>query len=777
MRACVRGIRAAWAILAACGVWFGGAQQLQAQADPSMPKPDVLIINSYAPGYRWSDDMLAGLIGRVRERHKDFEPVIEFLDLRRFPSPDREPGLLQDILAKVAVSPPRLVVTLDNPAFEFATRHRARIAPGVPLVFGGLNRFVPEMIDGMPKVTGVSEESDYSGTFTLIQHLRPRANRVLVIGNPSPSSLESRRAFEAVAPRYADRYSFEFFESWTNEELFARLESLSDEWVAMILDVTRDVTGRDNYDDTTFYRMMRSRPRVPVFINSRPPGVRDIVAEPWDSIGGGLVVPEVHGRAVGDLIVRVLSGEDVDAIPVVRYSPQQLEVEYSQMKRFGIPLRLLPPGTLVNNAPSPFYQINRTRLIQFGVVLVILVGVIVVLSLNIFWRHRAEHALRRAEEHLRSSQKLEAVGLLAGGVAHDFNNILQVIRGHAGFLRANLAAGMEPEAEDVTIIEDAAERATQLTRQLLAFSRKQALNIGPIDPNALVNDMGRMLKRVLGEHIELRVVPLAETCTLVGDKGQLEQVLLNLCVNARDAMPGGGRIQIELKRTELGPEAQADVPEVAPGPYLVLVVSDNGSGMAPEVRRRLFEPFFTTKPAGKGTGLGLAVVYGVVRQHQGAIRVYSEPGKGTVFRVMLPLRGSAPEAPVTERPAAIARGSGTVLVAEDDAQVRSITERVLRQNGFKVLTAADGQAALDLVNAHGGDIRLAVLDVLMPRLNGRQVFDRLRARHPEIRVLFCSGYSAEMLPPEIAPGDGFALLNKPYTSRELLEQVHRLLDT
>jgi signal transduction histidine kinase len=770
-----------WALLLVCLVGLAGVARTQvvdARVIDAMnaPAPEVLIINSYAPGYRWSDDMFTGLMTALRREFKDIEPVVLYLDARRFPEAEREAWQLADVLHKVARRPPRLVITLDNAAFDFALHHRAAIAPGVPLVFGGLNRFAPEMIAGQEEITGVSEETDFSGTFRLIAALRPEARRVLVLSNQSPSAIESRRVFETIAPRYSDRYSFDYYDTWANDQLFERLASLGDEWVALVLDVTRDATGQDNYNNTPFYHAMSTRPRVPVFINSRPPGVRDTKDEPWDAVGGGLIVADMHGDEVGRIAVRVLRGEPARSIPVVEYSPQRLEVEYVQLKRFGIPLDRVPTDALVNNAPASTVAVDRERVIQVVVALIVLTVIVLVLSLNILARHRAERALRTAEEHLRASQKLEAVGLLAGGVAHDFNNILQVIRGHAGFLREALAApAQKQELEDVMVIEDAAERATRLTRQLLAFSRKQALNFGPVDPNALVNEMVAMLRRLLGEHIELQVSSTVEPCPIVADRSQLEQVILNLCLNARDAMPSGGRIRIELKCVQVDPADLSELSELKSGPHLAMSISDTGAGMSQEVRRRIFEPFFTTKATGKGTGLGLAVVYGVVRQHGGAIRVYSEEGKGSVFRVMLPIRETSEVVDQAVEGKVLPRGGGTVLLAEDDMQVRKIAERVLSGNGFRVLTAADGQEALDLMATHSGEIRLAVLDVIMPRVSGRQVYDKLRTRYPEVRVLFCSGYSADMLSPEFAPGEGFAVLNKPYTSRELLAQVHRLL--
>ena len=754
-----------------CGLSFLGCSLLLSAVATDLP-PDVLVINSYAPGYEWSDEMLAGVLGALRQNHTEFEPIIQFLDYRRFPDTQREAWLLEDIAHKCRVRPPRLIITLDNPAFDFALKHRARLGADIPLVFGGVNRFTPDMIAGQRAITGVSEESDFSGTFALIRALRPQARHVLVIGNQTGSSLEKRRAFEEHVPELGRGLDFAYYEDWTNAQLVERVAALPDDWVGLILDVTRDAAGQNNYNNPPFSQALASRARVPLFLTSRPPGDNDWSVFDWDGVGGGMVVAEVHGRKVAELALRVLAGEDAAAIPVVTHSPQTLEVDYRQMMRFDLSLDRLPPGTAVINRPQTHYQINRSRVIQAGILLAALCGVIVVLSVNILRRRRAEQALGQTEERLRSAQKLEAVGLLAGGVAHDFNNILQIIRGHTEFLRESVA-GMPEAREDVATIRDAAERASQLTQQLLAFSRKQPLRTEPFDPSEFVAGVVKMLRRILGEHIDLRVDPLPAPALLVADKGQLGQVLINLCVNARDAMPEGGRIVIGLRQTEAGePE---DPQEVQAGPHLLLTVSDNGQGMTPEVNARRVEPFYTTKTMGKGTGLGLAVVYGIVRQHGGSIGVTSAPGEGTTFRILLPMGRAEATVPAPVPAAPPPPGQGTILLAEDDEQVRRVAMRFLENGGYRVLTAADGVEAEELIRRHHAEIRLAILDVIMPRRNGRQIYDYIRAHHPGIRVLFCSGYSAEMLPPGSAPDTTFELLHKPYTHEDLLARVQRAL--
>ena len=748
------------------------------RADAATPlgaaTPEVLIINSYAPGYEWSDDQLTGILSVLRQHHPEIEPVILYLDSRRFPDPVREGWLIEDVAHKCRVRPPRLIITVDNAAFDFALKYRARLGADVPLVFSGLNRFTPDMITGQPKITGVSEESDYSGTFTLIEKLRPQTRHILVISNESPSSRESRASFEPHASEHTNRYQFEYFDHWTNAELIERVAKLPDDWVGLILDVTRDTTGKSNYNDAEFTQQLATRARVPIFLNSRPPGSNDWSKYYWDGIGGGMVVATVHGAKAGELAVRVLAGEDAAMIPVVEHSPQISEVDYRQMKRFGLALDLLPPGTRVINQPVTFYQINRSRIILTVALLLLLSAIIVVLSANILLRKRAERALQQAEEKLRSAHKLEAIGLLAGGVAHDFNNILQVIRGHAGFLEESLGQ-MPAQRDDVEIIKKAAERATQLTRQLLAFSRKQPLKSEMIDPNALVADMVKMLGRVLGEHIELKAVPLAEPDTIVADRSQLEQVLLNLCVNARDAMPEGGRILIELNRTNLTEASMRNEQGLTAGPHLLITVSDTGCGMPREVLDRIFDPFFTTKDPGKGTGMGLSVVYGIVRQHGGTVHAYSEIGHGSVFKVLLPMSNRVADAVIPAPAVDRSPKTGTILLAEDDAQVKAIAVKVLTRNGFQVLAAADGEEAMALFAQHQAVIRLAILDVIMPRCNGRQVYEFIKSNHPGLPVLFCSGYSAEMLPPESAPDSGHALINKPYLPEQLLDEVHRLI--
>src|SRR2546421_3075940 len=379
------------------------------------------------------------------------------------------------------------------------------------------------------------------------------------------------------------------------------------------------------------------------------------------------------------------------------------------------------------------------------------------------------------EAQFRQAQKMEAVGRLAGGIAHDFNNLLTAILGSADLLLDTLAPDA-PEREDLEDIRKAAKRAADLTRQLLAFSRQQVLAPQVLDVNELVANMEKLLRRLIGEDVELRTALASGLGAVKADPGQLEQVIVNLAVNARDAMPQGGRLTIETGNVELDQAYAEQHFPAQPGPYVLLAVSDTGTGMDAATLSRIFEPFFTTKEKGKGTGLGLATVYGVVKQSGGYIWVYSEPGQGTSFKVYLPRVAEAPE-PARPDVAAAAplRGSETVLLVEDDEMVRNLTRRMLAGRGYTVLTASRGEDAMGVVERHAGSIDLLVTDVVMPGMSGRALAQRLLAMRPGLKVLYLSGYTDDAIVHHGMLEPGVAFLQKPFSADVLARKVREVL--
>jgi PAS domain S-box-containing protein len=389
----------------------------------------------------------------------------------------------------------------------------------------------------------------------------------------------------------------------------------------------------------------------------------------------------------------------------------------------------------------------------------------------------AENTLQLREEQLRQAAKMEAVGRLAGGVAHDFNNILTVIIGECELLLQELP-GKDPLVDGVTGILEATRRASSLTQHLLAFSRKQVLQPQPLDLNSAVTNLHRMLQRILGEDITLATNLVPDLGTVMVDSNQLEQVVLNLATNARDAMPQGGTLAIETANVDLDEDyAQKHVDAVA-GAYVRLTISDTGVGVDKDAMVHIFEPFFTTKEPGRGTGLGLSMVYGIVKQSQGHITVYSEVGHGTTFKIYLP-RCDQPLPDLTEPPplpTVAAGGTATILLVEDEASVRDVVSRMLEQVGYRILAAADPEEALYFSREHQGPIHLLFTDVVMPGMSGRQLANLILAQRPGLKVLFMSGYTEDAIFHHGVLDLGISFINKPFKYDSLVKKVREVLD-
>jgi PAS domain S-box-containing protein len=398
-------------------------------------------------------------------------------------------------------------------------------------------------------------------------------------------------------------------------------------------------------------------------------------------------------------------------------------------------------------------------------------------------RLRAQAQRERLERQLHQSQRLESLGQLAGGVAHDFNNLLGVILNYAAFVAQEVdthakggAVDWRAVMSDVNEIKRAAERATKLTHQLLAFGRREVAQPVVLSVNEVLRDIERLLTRTLGEHVELITLLAPDLWRVKADPGQLEQVLVNLAVNARDAMPGGGDLVLESQNVVVDDDYVARRPGLAVGRHVRLRVSDTGSGMDREVVARAFEPFFTTKPKGEGSGLGLATVYGIIKQAGGDVEIYSEPGIGTTISVMLPATEEAGAAEARPVEMGRIRGGETVLVVEDESAMRELTRRILARNGYQVIVASGGAEAIQAAEAYDGRIDLLLTDVVMPQMLGKEVAERLGVIRPGIGVLYMSGYAQPILGSTGTLEPGVALLEKPFSEAQLLEKAREVLD-
>jgi len=383
---------------------------------------------------------------------------------------------------------------------------------------------------------------------------------------------------------------------------------------------------------------------------------------------------------------------------------------------------------------------------------------------------------KRLEDQLQQAQKMEAVGMLAGGIAHDFNNLLTIINGYSQMLLGSLSENDENRSS-VEQIMKAGERAAELTRQLLTFSRRQVVRPKALDLNTVIASTAVMLRRLIGEHIELRIVEGPGLATVHADSGQLEQVILNLAVNSRDAMPTGGTLILETQNVDLEEPYAGPHTTLRPGRYAMLAVTDTGVGMDAQTRLRLFEPFFTTKEQGRGTGLGLSTVYSIVKQSGGEIVVYSEPGHGTCVKVYFPsVHENVPQEAAEEAAENARPGSETILLVEDEEAVRKLVRRTLERQGYHLLVAAGGADAVRMAEQHKGLIHLLITDVIMPQMSGRETAERLKALRPGLHVLYVSGYTETTVARTGALAAGELFLQKPFTPQALVRRVRELLD-
>jgi PAS domain S-box-containing protein len=479
-------------------------------------------------------------------------------------------------------------------------------------------------------------------------------------------------------------------------------------------------------------------------------------------------VAEAYGTSVEDMLGKTDADFNQNTEEVEWFRQGDLEVMDTLQEKF------IPEEVITDAAGEVRWlqTIKRPIVSPDGAVMQML-GV----ATDITARKQAEEALHRSEEQLRQSQKMEAVGKLAGGVAHDFNNLLTAINGHSELALRRLQED-DPLYRKLEAIKKAGERAASLTRQLLAFSRKQILQPKVLDLNQIIFEMNRMLQPLIGEDVALFTKLTPDLGKVKADPGQIEQVLMNLSVNARDAMPRGGKLTIETANIYINGEYARRHASVVPGWYVMLAVSDTGCGMDAETRERIFEPFFTTKEVGKGTGLGLSTVYGIVKQSGGNVWVYSEVGRGTTFKVYLPCTDRcAEEAESRADSHKILTGTETVLLVEDEEMVRDMAKEILQESGYQVLEAKHGHEALSVAEQHHGPIHLMLSDVVMPQMSGRELAEQLTPLRREMKVLYMSGYTDDAIVHHGVLDEGVAFIEKPFTPGALARKLREVLNT
>ena len=758
---------ASWSVPVAVALWMavGGSAPAFAQGDAR----GVLMLNSYNLGYTWSDELTRGVRVGLEASSLPIELSVEFLDARRR-GEERYPQMRALLNERYTPANTRLIIAGDDPALEFLVDRAPDLLPSVPVVFCGVSNGA--LVARLPRArfTGVRQVLTLAPYLDLgISLHAPR--RIFVVSDGTLTSRLHRQAVEAYGRQGGPPMTHLDGHDLSLDEIVAALR--------------RDTTPRDLVFTTSFtldhtgqsYNAREGLARIAAA--SAAPSYSAMSSE----VGQGLLVSGVnegfqHGLATARLALAVLRGRSPAQVPIETATWVGYQFDYQQLARFGVDESRLPAAAIVVGRPRSFYRENRPLIWTVTLFILGQSGVIATLTWNVLKRRRAERELARTEADLRHALKMDAIGRLAGGIAHDFNNLLTVINGHAVFLRETLGEVVDRDAAaSVEEIEKAGNQAAGLTRQLLAFSRKQLLQARVVNLNQIVGDLESMLGRLIGERIALTTALDPDLRNLTVDPGQIQQVIVNLVVNARDAMPEGGRIVIGTRNASVSPSATG--PEAfGGGSCVVLSVSDDGEGMSPQTRAQIFEPFFTTKPEGKGTGLGLAMVYGIVRQSGGRIEVESEPGQGTTFALYFPATDDAVAEPdPVARRGDVQRVPARVLVVEDQPEVRQLAVTALRRAGYDVAEATDGDEALARFAPRAREFALLLTDVVMPGLNGQELATQLRGANPALLVVFMSGYEHQILEHEKLAGPGAAFLAKPFTPAALVRQIDELLSS
>lgn len=875
--------RLALTLLAAVLMQAIGYCQPQAGSEP---RKNVLILNSYHQGFKWTDEQTQGVVDAMSSRQSQIKFYIAYMDTKW--SFDKDYFRLLHETYRVKFKHIRFdaIVATDNDAFNFLRLYRNDTFGEVPVVFCGVNWFKPEDLQGQTRYTGVNEDADIAANLDLMVRLHPAVKHIYIVVDTTTTGQIVHRKVLDQASTYKGRVAIHLLDDLGMPEILSMVSKLGSDSLVFLTIYQQDRSGHF-FEYSEIASLLSKHSAVPVY------GLWDFYLG-HGIVGGKLTSGKAQGTSAGGLALRILAGESPETIPIIMDSPNRHLFDYQQLKRFELSDIELPPGSRVINEPPRFYTLNKSLFWGLVTGLSGLAAGMVALLFYLHVRHKAEEDLRRSEERyhslvdnltlgiyrvggdeggrflqanpamarmfgfdspeellevpisslyqrseerpqflkeiqghgfvknrellmckkdgqpvwvsinakshrdetgrllwidgifeditekkhletlLHQSQKMEAIGTLAGGVAHDFNNILTVIIGYGNLLKRGLAPDSQA-MKHLAHLLSASEKAAELTRSLLAFSRKQIISPKKADLNEIVDGMGKLLFRVIGEDIELSFDAIPQALPILVDVGQIEQVLLNLVTNARDAMPHGGLLCIGTEHTRLTGEQMIRHDYATPGDYAVLTVSDNGLGMTEEVKQRIFEPFFSTKAIGKGTGLGLSILYGIVKQHEGDISVYSEPGIGTTFKIYLPIVPHDGPERVEDALAPALGGSETILVAEDNDEVRRLAQEVLSTAGYRVLLALDGDEAVLKFREHAEEIDLILLDVVMPRMNGKEVYDTIMAIKPGVRALFMSGYTADIINQKGILEERIHYISKPLSPDTLLRKVREVL--
>lgn len=728
-----------------------------------MAEKNLLILLSYHHGNTWEHEIKEGF-KKSFENRVDIEVHYEYLNSRDNLDENYYQMLIELWKVKYKGIKFDAVLTCNDFAFTFYLDYRKQLFEDIPIIFSGVNFLELHPIDQLNNITGVVERPDFSEMVHFLHTLFPQ-NKTYSFFHFSEDAGESPTTFEN---QLGDKDQMVHYYDYTEQEFLNQLKNIPTGHVVIITgNFPMSLRIPYNVSQSNMYQC--KAPVIANWINMRDWN--------WQAKRGVLCASVLsginHGQYAAEMAKRVLDGEHPDSIPIMNQTPSELVFNYDEMLRWGISESQLPKGSTVFFEDETLLKKYKNQFFIVFMICLIEIIVIVLLIINISRRKRAEKEKINLEKQLFQSQKMEAIGMLAGGIAHDFNNILTGIIGFSDILREESSKDSSTQSA-ANLIHELGHRAAALTRQLLMFSRKQVMEPEVICVNSLIENMEKMLSRLIGENIKIILNLDPNAGNINADYSQIEQVILNLVVNSRDAMPDGGTITIHTAMIHV--DYYLAELELERGEYVVIKVEDNGTGIPDEIISKIFDPFFTTKEKSKGTGLGLSTVYGIVKQCEGQLKVSSKKSKGTVFTLYLPQCQDDVLSPQTNtEPLVNFNGNEKIMLVEDEEIIQNIVSQMLLSRGYSVEIFPNAEDALQKYQDNGS-ADMVITDVILPLKSGRELADDLWKIDPEIKVLFISGYTADEITLEEIYSRKLQLLSKPFSTLDLLKRVRSILD-
>lgn len=737
--------------------------------DPIRTMKRVLVLNSYHPGYVWGDSVNEG-IRRVFDSSDLMVNIrYEFMDTKHLRPEVIFERLREIYLVKYSLFQFDVVIATDNNALNFLLQYRDELFPDTPVVFCGINGFKDEMLQGATDFTGFAENSDFRGTVDIALKIHPDTENIAYVSGTSTSSLINQLRMKEIIPFYQDKYKMIDLSRLNPEQLKEKLRKLPEKTIIIYLSYYK-------MEDGTFLTVQESTSLV--FNNAGLP-----MYSPWEYtmgygiVGGMMLSGSKEGERAAYYALKLLSGTPISELPVVKQSQIEPIFDHKMLDVHHIRRETLPTDSHIINEPQTLYYKYKYYIWALIIFVCYQTATILWLSHNLMRRKRAEKLQKQLETQLLHSQKMEAIGTFAGGIAHDLNNILGAI-GTCSELALEDTPESNPAREDLKHVLNATERGKALIRQILDFSRKRELEKKQIDMREMILECTTLLKQVVPPTIETKLEPLEGNCYVFANPAKIHQIIMNLCTNAEQAMRGkSGTLRLGLQKLDSEAKELAKLMDISPGEYVCLTVQDSGCGMSKELMTRIFEPFYTTRSQTEGTGLGLAVVHGIIKGYGGTVTVASTLGQGSTLSVYLPAVPKDDLGETVHRaPDHLPKGNETILLVDDDPDVLYSATKLLEQSGYTVFSANNPTAGIDEFIKRKKEIDLLLTDHVMPQMTGIELSKKIREISTNLPIILTSGHTDLGFTQESLSEDKIqGFVQKPFTSFELINTIQEVL--